>query len=612
MAKPELYRPVKSPGDFPADFWKKTGAFAHDFRLLAELIEKAGRDSEAFTLYISTCRNVYLTINGIFLDIKDSFGTVSPSNGLFGVLQEGADGYFAAMVDHLQTTLISLVAIDDKQNCWNKRNEWQKLLKSLIETFHHDDKALLKATLDEVVIDDQESEQETVRHFLAFDLTESSKHRSLIQRLLESKEKLRCVRTCAVYIYELSEELKRDSAIQPLLFGPSESASKQIFVDWYNSKKGNSEMEIINTALARFPAGWEMLSRSEDAKKKIEFLRTLARYLQDAMLAEYDSISKTFRLNVGRRPLPSVFLIDLSEPRPPKPDGERVAIPTPLNFSHPPIERLVVAIAQPPVPATVISASTCRYRDDEGSRQIVTQWALAAVARAAQEKAQLIVFPELFIPEDSFNDILESAKKANIGLIGGSEGHSDLYQEEYSNYAHIFIPEAPQCYREFKKYPSNYEPSNFHTKKAQYCFFRSSIGSFSVIICSDLREFDVIAAVESEPFLDYIIVCSCNPYPFEELWKHIAVADAARLHSFVIISNWSKDRDSNGFGRGTFCAGPTKKIEAGLENKPKDVIPIGAGSLVLHELDIAALFRNREKPQEGFLAPPHRRLHINK
>jgi predicted amidohydrolase len=127
-----------------------------------------------------------------------------------------------------------------------------------------------------------------------------------------------------------------------------------------------------------------------------------------------------------------------------------------------------------------------------------------------------------------------------------------------------------------------------------------------------------MAAIEEQRFLDYLIVCSCNPEPYPKLWKHLAIADAARLHCFVIIANWSKEKDTNGFGLGSACISPTRKIEH-LEDEPrvqKLNLPVPnetvEGSLLFHELDLAALFRDREKPKNGFLSPPHRRRNINK
>jgi hypothetical protein len=74
----------------------------------------------------------------------------------------------------------------------------------------------------------------------------------------------------------------------------------------------------------------------------------------------------------------------------------------------------------------------------------------------------------------------------------------------------------------------------------------------------------------------------------------------------------------NGYGKGSICVAPTRKID-NLDDQPrlKTVTltkgsKVFKGSLLLHELDISALFRDREKPKEGFLSPPRRRLHINK
>ncbi len=624
MATLLQYRPAKSPEDFPKDFGKEAAPFARDFHLLAELIEKAGSNSEAFTLYISTCRNAYLTINGMFLDIRETFGRISPSNGIFGALQEARAGAFAAMEDHLHEAGLSLSAFEEKQDCWQRRQEFQNLLDSLLTQFSHLDQQVLRETLYEVVDQDGQSELASVRQFLAFDTAESNEQRSLIQKLAVTKQKLQRVRECAAYLKGLGEELKNVNAAQTALFGelalsPTIKQKSLKFRDWLESAKGVSEMEIVSEALnqtaTQCPNGLEILAGSNNARDLIDFMAVLTQHLQSATGKEYTLLAELFRPNIGRPPLPPVFLVDLSIPLPPKADSRRAVAPTPVPFSQPPLEKLLIAIAQPPISSAEISDAKIQYREDE-KRGIASEWGVLAIQTAAATGAKLIIFPELFIPEGALETVREIAKKVEIGVVCGVE--ATWVDGKYSNFANVVIPGAAHDHKQFKKYPSNYEPANFRTKGGQLCFLRSSIGSFSVVLCSDLREFDVIAAVEGQPFLDYLIVCSCNRY--SELWKHLAVADAARLHCFVVISNWSDDGDANGFGKGSFCAAPTQNIDTSpnLKDEPRaEVVSLTKGgntfkgSLLLHELNVSALFRDREKPKKGFLAPPRRRLHIN-
>lgn len=476
----------------------------------------------------------------------------------------------------------------------------------------------------EVVDAEGESELASVRQFFALDTAQTDAKGLLIQKMVETGQKLRQVRDCVIRIRDVGEDWKRiahdhSDGQQTALFDESPVVRRKAIglCQWLESGSAKPEMEIVNGALIQTKDecrnALETLTGGEKAEDVLELLEVFCRQLQKATGQEYTELGKLFRPNVGESPLPPVFLIDLTEQLPPKADNTRSVSATPFAFSKPPIERLRVAVAQPPISSSALSHATVQYRDSH-ERQIAGQWALKAVEEAVGE-ADLIVIPELFVPEDTFPKILDVAKRGKVGVICGMEGN--WADGKYSNLARIHLPDESLEYSQYKRYPSNYEPESFSTRGGQLCFLRSSIGSFAVVICSDLREFDVIAAIEAQPFLDYLVICCCNPY--QDIWKHVAIADAVRLNCFVIVSNWSERRNSNGFGQGSLCAAPTREIENNLESEPqiKDVsLSDGnttcSGSLSLYKLDVSALFRDREKPKPGFLAPPRRRLHINR
>jgi predicted amidohydrolase len=142
----------------------------------------------------------------------------------------------------------------------------------------------------------------------------------------------------------------------------------------------------------------------------------------------------------------------------------------------------MVAIAQPPISSSEISDARIRYRDDK-TREITSEWSVLAIKTAAAKGAKLIIFPELFMPDGALDTVRENAKKVGIGVVCGVEGV--WVDSKYSNFANIVIPDVPYDHKQFKKFPSNYEPQNFQTKGGQLCFLQSSIGSFSVVLCSD-------------------------------------------------------------------------------------------------------------------------------
>jgi len=492
-----------------------------------------------------------------------------------------------------------------------------------LETFRSLDQETLRNSLYNVVDQDEESELASVQQFLQFNNAETNDNRSSIQKLTTAQQKLQRVTNCAIHIRNLGVQAKNSETTQmfdqqTLFNEPASLIHEKVltFRGWLESTSNLVGSECVNDALshttANYPNGLEILSENTEPTDIITFLEVFAKHLQEGIEREYTSIAKSFKPNIGRPRLPSVFMIDLSVPVPPRPDNKITVVASPVSLSQPALEQLTIAIAQPPISPSTISTTTIQYRE-EHQRQLALDWALLAVKAAAVE-ANLLIFSELFMPECALDPIRKAAQEAKLGVICGVEGN--WMDETYSNFANIIIPGLGQDYRQFKKYPSNYEPENFQTKGGQQCFLRSSIGSFSVVLCSDFREFDVIAAIESQPFLDYLIICCCNPY--SELWKQIAISDAARLHCFVVVSNWSEGRDEWGYGKDSICVAPTRDIQ-NLSDQPrfrKVVLTKGSetlsGSLLLHNLDISALYRDREKPKSGYLSPPKRRLHINK
>lgn len=251
---------------------------------------------------------------------------------------------------------------------------------------------------------------------------------------------------------------------------------------------------------------------------------------------------------------------------------------------------------------------------EERCRRVASEWVLAAAEKSISLGAGLLVFPELFVPAETLDKLRQLVDHTRMAVVCGMQPVGG--EDQYSNTATILLPGERKTFTQYKAYPSNYEPANLATRGGQLCFQRSAVGSFSVVLCSDLREFDVLAAIEMQPFLDYVVVCCCNPYV--DVWTHLACADAALLQSYVVLANWSKDPGDNGFGKGSLCAAPIGEegSDSGRTSQTERVsVNVGeveyVGAVTLYHLQLSALFRDRAKPASGFLAPPRRRLQIN-
>ena len=273
---------------------------------------------------------------------------------------------------------------------------------------------------------------------------------------------------------------------------------------------------------------------------------------------------------------------------------------------------MAVAIAGIAVPSDYYHASKLYYREDS-YRLEIAGFARRAIAAAAEHGAKLLIFPELFLPLPQAETILQFAHDNGLAIVAGIE--AEVVRGEYSNYVNIRLPSSRMTYRQFKAHGSNDEPNQLKTQGGQVIFKDTEIGTFTVIICSDYRESDVIHAVEScGELLDLVIVCSMASYP--GVYRQYAMADSHRLHSFVALVNNDaiKNPRDPSVGCAVFAPARTvadselvgRKIELGVSS------PAGTEAVIyLYDLEYDELAKDKEKPSK-FEAPPHRRVLVKR
>lgn len=575
-----------------------------------------GDESESFALFLSTCRNIYLTINALFRDLRDIFGSIEGRDGVFGALQQLRGGAVASL--DLEALTIAFAASDAKSDCWSRRDHFKQLLTEQIELLRERsrlDAQLVEEILKDVAIHEQFCDLDSIQQFLEIDVQEPDEMALLLKHIERTITKLRAPQQFLKHAKEINLRMQEHEAMnrEPSLF-PSDTgeinpfdAEKARMVRWVELITENKESNLVPAVCQE--RDWINRFLEADPETTAKMLLDLAADFQTETLKEYQEINKRFKPNIGKAPLPSAFLIDLSTQTPNAPSAESSTPASPHRFSSKRIRELQIAVAQPPFPSDLISLSTCRYRDDSSRTHAIT-WAESAVDLAVKSGCGLIVFPELFLPESGIDSLREFALRAGISVVTGIEGQ--WVDGLFSNSAGIWLAHERRDIRQYKRHPSNLEPATFFTKGGQQIFLNSSIGNFAVFLCSDFREFDIVAAVESQPFIDYLLVCCCNPYP--DIWKHMAISDAARLHCYVVVSNWSEHRDSKGFGIGSFCASPGGKDAELIQDGAIVQVSIGskglAGSIAVFRLNFEALLHDREKPVSGYLPPPRRRLSI--
>jgi predicted amidohydrolase len=240
---------------------------------------------------------------------------------------------------------------------------------------------------------------------------------------------------------------------------------------------------------------------------------------------------------------------------------------------------------------------------------------LLSVEKAAERGAKAIVFPEFFVPRRAKDQIVSKSNEVNIIFIGGLEGRTTL-DGKIVNEAMIHVPAQAEPVYQLKQKPSIEEPNipRFFSDGKFYLFRDTEIGHFAVVLCSDYREFDIINHIATcSVLLDVLFVCSFNHAI--ELYDHMALADASRLHCYVVlVNNYSDHKDNRTGPFGTMIASPMREAsDAKRIPQTTELVDIGvdefAGQkplLWITSLNLEALMhRNRERAVEGYNPPPH-------
>ena len=152
----------------------------------------------------------------------------------------------------------------------------------------------------------------------------------------------------------------------------------------------------------------------------------------------------------------------------------------------------------------------------------------------------------------------------------------------------------------------------------QEYFSMTSIGNFSVFVCSDIQSLVPVCSVASTNLaLDALFVCSATPYI--EVQKTMVAGDCARLYSYGLIANTCFVESRGAVNHKTaegqlFAIRPMRDSEKRTPENVKDLVVLcttqvrselaDSGAFVARsfDLDFGELAFDRGKPALGWLA----------
>lgn len=583
--------------------------YAQAFQDVAEVLRLSG-DAERLTLLLSTCRNAYLTINALFRDLVEVLGHGAHPSLLSSALFLLKQGQFDRAHEPLDEAAAALSIFTEKRTVWEDRHALKATLDSTlaekVDALVRD--RVVQLTRNVRTSDGGHSTTWDPR-FYEFSQTEPATLSESLAMLDQTARVLTAITSVARAIAALP--------VEDLLFG------SEIEAQWPRLRRLLVQ-HAAALALVLVPAtgdGTEAITWNLDGHI-IEFpdipesgaagippgVAPLLAHLDAQLRAEYERLRITFRPNIGQPPLPPPFLIDLSEPQSreiwwPAPEAERHQ----FGREIPPTVRVALPLIG--IPLAYFNTTQDRYRDQ--FRPEIERLARTAIQAAGNRGADVVVFPECFLPRSSAQELADLAASLNVTLIGGLEGHLDG-DASLQNEALIRFPDHARLFLQSKQMESVYEPKLRVTGGVRI-FQGTRIGTFAVVVCSDALEWGVLSALASAPTdLHLTFICAMNPHP--ELFKCLAIADAARLYCHVVIANnrTNPRQPSEASGEGTLVCSP-RRDSCPIPSVPKFALglpSIGgtAPEMVIHEVSVGSLLTSRRQRVGDFLPFPASRV----
>lgn len=585
--------------------------YAHQFELMAKLVQSCTK-SDMVALRLSTCRNIYLTINAVFIDLQYALGHGSMPSTLSHLIEAlRRKDYKRAKTLYAEAR--EAIAIGKhKLQVWDSREDLDAEIGVAKAAFSLADRGLIDALLNEVRTSTPDAAQSWDREYYRWSSKEYDVVRSKLIKLRDSYARVEAILNVA-YAYE-------SLAVNDDLFAGDRASVWAGVFDALCSN--NAHLDII---LREDAASWttsnheqRIVERSWGSPAKAEeYFDCVLEHLKGVASSVYEELTFEFRPNVGVPPLPQPFVLDLSQYAPGSMltqfSPPKVLIEDDQKSSQPVVK---VARLDCGIPLGYFNIETARYTGDD-RREEVRKLVRAAISDAAAGGAQLIAIPEYVYPRGDEDELPAMATEKNIIVIAGLEGRTirsggrDLLVDE----VRVCLP-GRRAITQFKERPSVYEPTLWHQSE-QKVYFRTTVGTFAVVLCSDYREADTLSALASSPTkIDLLVVCSFNPNPPQ--YVNFAMTDCHRLYTHIFIANnyapeasgsASSARQTSAFGSGV--ASPRKRAEnsfdiAGVERRELALPDIGGGTpaIVIHELRPSDVKKGTDSPEPGFSPCP--------
>jgi predicted amidohydrolase len=640
--------------------------YATSFKLLGEIVDACGNDAGRIVLLLSTCRNQWLTVNAVFVDLKLA---LAPA----GTRPDHADAAIRALrVDPSAAEPTSLdrslkaserssgealklaSQVRDKLEVWQDRQRLAMLVEAQIEALGGIDRSRMLRWIDRQRSGERDGVLPWQRRYVAFSTQESDVCTAWLRTLEQCERTLtagmQIVRHAArmlmsaapstasptvapvpVALFELPAYAEAEAEAEA---GHPDAGPATSRAETWRHMLARLSTDAGALGLAATEADGTLTLRSADAHHLVlpltepeeaelrPLLDVLVGHAAHAVDGARELLATQFAPNVAALPLPAPFEIDLTTPE--RGSAERArsfTINPSLASGEPTPDSATIALLDCPMSEdeyTHTQPELYIYDPHKAGARIAKDLANVALHHAREAGAQLVVMPEVFLPRGAVEELVETAQSLEIGLIAGIE-YPQTAVGGAINEAIISFPTLSRPLRQRKQAPSVFEmrQANFDDDGVIQIVRRTPFGTIGTIICSDFMELDHLWAIADWPHpIDLLVICSRNRRP--DVFHRLAIADAIRLHAYVAVANshpaWTQEKaDSEqtpGLLSGSIIAQPNAD-QPFVTTQPVLLPPSAAGGpsarLLIGELNIADVrARDRERAGTRDLLPPPR------
>ncbi len=578
--------------------------YAEYFVDVATAIDAAAH-SESVALRLSTCRNLYLTVNAIFVDVRLILGHGRNPSELSSAIETARRSDYVrsnTLIDRVRSVLSQ---IDDKVKCWNDREMLDAEFASAVAELDVIARDRIHYLLHHCRTTNSRTGQVWDPKYYELSKAQPADALELMTSLARVTDRVRAVASVLRCVTALQQRWREGEQ----LYGPD---CASLWHDLASCIRHNAlvlggaiedDACHLQPADADEPVVTVSSQIPHDAKVVVQHVIASMSIIERE---QYGNLVRSFSSNESPPPLPPPFVVDLREKQLSESRSKQSEVPRlryyDVGTRVPSSTR--VAVPQFGIPVAWYNERDFRFIADK-EREEVVRLANASLDAATRAGASAIVFPEFFLPRFAIDDLAMRARDAGMILVAGLEGM--LASGMLVNSLAIEIPGHPRI-EQVKQGPSGYETADFHRSPVLHVVERSSLGTFAALACSDVLEWPLISALaDARTLIDVLIVCSCNPYP--ELYEQVARADASRLYCGVVIANNCPNEGdgSTASARGTGLWLPTRHATNEMA-EDVDVItaPVCGEPPRLRVLTVplGEVRRNRLKPATGFLPVP--------